>query len=156
MKFPKYSYKISDDKYEARIALFKYLAGIYIGLIAASLIGFEKAKAILGTLKLEGRAIIDLKISIIVLILAIVQAILVLALTYYHKYYNAVFLEKHRAYYEAINGRLPRAFVGGWIWLEHMWAVLSTFSVRVLAGTWYVLPLLALYYLGRSYLAALS
>lgn len=151
MNFPKYSYKLSDEKYKARENLFKYLIGIYTALIAASLVGFEKAMLIVASDVISPKSIEFLRLSVLALVLSIIQALLVLALSYHHVHYHAIFLQRHQIRYGTITVRWRKTLYGFLVWLEHILAVIETGAVILLAATWYVLPLLALWYLAMAY-----
>ncbi|MFC1607738.1 hypothetical protein ACFL47_07180 [Candidatus Latescibacterota bacterium] len=146
----KYQYEISNDKYDARITLFKYLIGIYTALLAASFIGFEKAKNITKH-EITIESIINLKKFIIRIILAIIQSILVLAMSYHHKYYNIVYLKQHLDHYYKMNDTWIRSCMGLFVWLEHLFAAIETVFVILLAVTWFILPIIGLYYLAKAY-----
>lgn len=155
MRFPDYKYDLDDKKYEARVALFKYLVGLYSALIAASLIGFEKTKTILAVETVEVGAATDLILSIILLFSAIIHGLLVIALSYHHKYYSAVYLEGHRRKYNEMDPGWRRTSIGFCVWVEHWWAVVAAFLTKLLAGTWYILPTVALLYLVKAFRGAL-
>jgi len=148
MKFPEYKYRIEDEKYNARTDLFKYMIGIYTALIAASLFGFEKSTTILHiSLSPANPAILYLKKSIIALIISIIHALLILVLSYHHKYYSGVYLEKHRADYEKITNNGLRTLFGWYVYCEHIWAKITAVILKLIAATWFIFPLIALYFL---------
>ena len=151
MRLPSYIYTISDEKYAARIDLFKYLIGIYTALIVASLIGFEKAQEIVSGAAVTHQALEYLRISVLALVFAIVQSIILLAITYHHKYYNRVFLKQHHEKHSRMKLGWMRTIFGWYVWLEHVWAVIETGAVIFLAGTWFILPIMALCYLAKAY-----
>ncbi len=152
MEFPQYSYRIEDDKFEARRSLFKYMIGLYTALIAASLIGFEKAKVILDIpLDINTPSILYLRKCVVILVLSIVQSLLVLVLNYHHKHYNEVFLKKHRHRYNEMNEGQLKTVYGWYVYLEHLWARVETYALYILAATWYILPFISLYFLAKAY-----
>ncbi|MBT3058732.1 MAG: hypothetical protein KME44_07995 [Candidatus Thiodiazotropha sp. (ex Lucina pensylvanica)] len=154
--FIKYSYEIGDDKYQARIDIYKYLVGLEIALIAASLFGLEKVAILLDHNQMDAETVHHLKIAITALILSTIQGTLVLVLSYHHKHYNAKFLEKNRVRFENMDSGIGKTIYGYWLYMEHLGAFISTYAVQILAGTWLILPLIALIYLAKIYSHMLS
>jgi hypothetical protein len=151
MIFPRYNYQISNEKYQARLDIFKYLVGLQAALLAASVFGLEKIMALLGKSAISVNTIEGVRLASGLLMLSIVQGIVILVLNYHHKFYNAPFLDGHKKLHHEMPKGIKRNIFGIWVFLEHSSAVVSAYLLKFLASTWLIIPVYSLVLLALAY-----
>ena len=149
-------YSVSNEKYEARLALLKYVAGVNTALIAAALHGADKAVTLSGGDVLSPESAHALKWGVVFTLAAIGVCVTAIALNYHLHHGSIRRVSEHRANVDSLPSGLKRSMLGAWVRFESARSDFEVVLLILFVGTWWIAPCIAIVHYARAFSEILS